>query len=219
MGRTCGPVRQTEERTARQRRAGSRHVQDRRSQPARPACGAHRADRRLLQSRLESSRRDRRRPVRADHRRLPRRGHEDRRHRCRHRRRDVVAEGSGEMDDPHSHGALRRRGNHLRHGGGIARVLRADHPRHDRRRLRRADRGRHHHAWRRRRHAWLDDQSLRDGDRLQRRRCAIHQRHASAVPDPRRRLAHLRALRDALRRARPQGSVEVSRRESGEEQS
>ena len=35
--------------------------------------------------------------------------------------------------------------------------------------------------------------------------------HAVAVPDPRRRLAHLCALRDALRRARPQGSVEVSR--------
>ena len=71
---------------------------------------------------------------------------EDGGHRRRHRADHERAARPRAVDDPHPHGAVRRRRHDLRHGRGEPRLLRADHPGDDGGGLRFADRGRHHHA-------------------------------------------------------------------------
>ena len=105
----------------------------------------------------------------------------------------------GELDDPDPDDRLRHRRHDLRDGRGEPRLLRADHHGHDRRGLRRPRRRADPPARLRHRRPRLDDQPVRDGDRLRVRR-RVHRRRAHRSPGhPRRRDGHRHRLRDALR--------------------
>ena len=183
------------------RGAGARHLRPGRAEPAGARRGADGADRRALRPGDRHGERRRRGGLRADHRRLPRGGDEDRGDRRGHRLAADGAEGAGDLDDPDPDGGLRRRRHQLRHGGGEPRLLRdraaGVHPGG----LRRADRGRGDHARLRHRHARLDLQRLRDGDRLERGGGAVHRRADAAGLHPLRLPRRRHPLRRALRAA------------------
>ena len=95
---------------------------------------------------------------------------EDRRHPGRDRPDRGAAQGPRALDDPDPDDRVRTRRHDLRHGRGEPRVLRTDHHGDDRGGLRRAGRRGDRAAGLRDRDAGLDDQPVRDRDRLGLRR-------------------------------------------------
>ena len=180
-------------RPERRRRAGPRDVPRGRAEAlADPRRLAHGADQRHVRDRGrdrehqllqlgDALRRDRRRAVHPRDRRLPRRDDEDRGDPGGHRQARPAARGQGAPDDPGADGRLRARRLDLRDGRGEPRLLRARDHGADRRRLRRAHRRGGRPPRLRDRHAGLDDQPVRDGDRVGVRRRLDQRRPRSAA--------------------------------------
>ena len=119
--------------------------------------------------------------------------------------------GPGAAADPGADVRLRARRHDLRDGGGEPGVLRARDHGADRRRLRRAHGCRGRPARLRDRGARVDDQPVRDRDRVGDRRHPDQRRPRRAARDPARRPGDRDLLRPALRRPREGGPLEVGR--------
>ncbi len=143
-------------------------------------------------------RRDRRGPVHPRHRRVPRRDDGDRRDPGRDLGHRQSAARTRELDDPDPDGRLRPRRDDVRDGRGEPGVLRADHHRHDRGRLRRPGRGGDPPARVRHRRPRLDDQPVRDRHRLGLRRRVDRGGHRRPADHPRHRDGDRDRVRHAL---------------------
>ena len=123
---------------------------------------------------------------------------------------DETPPRQGALDDPDPDDGVRHRRQHVRHGRGKSRLLRADHHRHDRRRLRRDGRRRRDPARRRHRCAGFDGQPVRHRHRVRIRRRADQRRHRRATRHPGRRPRHGHLVRLPLRGAGAAGRIQVA---------
>ena len=190
---------------------------------------AHRPDQRPLRDREQEGehqllqlrhavRCDRRRVVHHRDRRVPRGDDADRGDPSGDRPARPTTPWEGAMDDPPPHGGVRARGHKLRDGGREPRVLRAGDHRDDRRRVRRDHRSRDRAPRMWDRDARVDDQPVRDGDRVGVRGDPAQRRDRGTARDPGRGAGDRHLLRDAVRRSREGGSDPVSgvRHEGGQ---